>query len=423
MGVWEHRGKVAVAGVGHSFVDRRWDGKTMSETLGAKAIVACERAMEDAGVTKDQIDGILCCPESLAGGSGGPAAFWGPRPFFPPPYDSEVGLSIVNNEWLIKNMGLKNIKYAPDDVPAIGEHMGMAAQAVGDGKCTTALTIYTGANFEGRYRRGGENAQDYARGDRAFTVPWGNHGGNDFINVFPLTQYCLKYGGTPNDMAPFVVNQHRNGLLTPWGYYTNHEPYQLTVEDYVDSRYILKPLRIWDCDRPVHVVTAYLFTTAERARDMRQKPVYVLNHCQFNYRHRSTQPVLDDVEAGTDLAARMMWEGSGLGPNDLDVFNPYDGYSYVSLFYLEAFQWHGVKRGDGLAFFAGDIRVEGPHPFCSGGGNLGNGRTRSAMYTDSIEQLRGTAGARQIQIRCETAMCAFALPLGGGWLALGKYPS
>jgi hypothetical protein len=62
-------------------------------------------------------------------------------------------------------------------------------------------------------------------------------------------------------------------------------------------------------------------------------------------------------------------------------------------FFLEGFQWHGVKRGDAFAFYAGDIRVEGPHPFRSSGGNLGNGRTRTAMYTDSIEQLRGTAGA------------------------------
>jgi hypothetical protein len=64
----------------------------------------------------------------------------------------------------------------------------------------------------------------------------------------------------------------------------------------------------------------------------------------------------------------------------------------------EAFQWHGVKRGDAFAFYAGEIRVEGPHPFCSSGGNLGTGRTRTAMYTDSIEQFRGAAGAREVKV-------------------------
>ena len=89
----------------------------------------------------------------------------------------------------------------------------------------------------------------------------------------------------------------------------------------------------------------------------------------------------------------------------------------------EAFQWHGVKRGDAFAFYAGDIRAEGPHPFCSSGGNLGTGRCRTAMYTDSIEQLRGTAGARQVTVRAETALAAFTTPSSGGWIIFGKSPS
>jgi hypothetical protein len=95
----------------------------------------------------------------------------------------------------------------------------------------------------------------------------------------------------------------------------------------------------------------------------------------------------------------------------------------VAQFFLEAFQWHGVKRGDALAFYKGDIRVEGPHPFSSSGGNLWTGRCRTAMYTDSIEQLRGTAGARQVTVRAETALAAFTTPSSGGWIMFGKHPS
>src|SRR2546429_6348529 len=71
LGVWEHRGKVAVAGYGHSPVDRRWDGTSMDKTLGAYSILACQKAMDDAGVRPDQIDGIICCQSHIAGGSGG----------------------------------------------------------------------------------------------------------------------------------------------------------------------------------------------------------------------------------------------------------------------------------------------------------------------------------------------------------------
>ena len=56
---------------------------------------------------------------------------------------------------------------------------------------------------------------------------------------------------------------------------------------------------------------AYLFTTAERAKDMKQPPVYVLNHAQHNFRQRTTQPDLDEIEEWTDCAARRMYEGAG----------------------------------------------------------------------------------------------------------------
>jgi hypothetical protein len=156
---------------------------------------------------------------------------------------------------------------------------------------------------------------------------------------------------------------------------------------------------------------------------MRQRPVYVLNHSQHNFTKRTTQEDLDEIEDWTDRAAKRMYEGAGLAPKDIDIFNPYDGYAIITQFYLEAFQWHGVKRGDAFAFYAGDIRVEGPHPFSSSGGNLGNGRTRTAVHTDSIEQLRGTAGARQVRVRAETALAAFTTPSSGGWIIFGKYPS
>ena len=136
LGVWEHRGKVAVAGVGHSPVDRRWDGVSMDKTLGAYTILACQKAMDEAGVTADQVDGVICCDSHIAGGSGGSASQWAPRPYFAPPYDSEWGLTLVNAQWLIAQMGLRNVKFAPTGLPTISEMVGMAAQAVGDGQCS-----------------------------------------------------------------------------------------------------------------------------------------------------------------------------------------------------------------------------------------------------------------------------------------------
>src|SRR5260370_12802794 len=88
LGVWEHRGKVAVAGVGHSPVDRRWDGVSMDKTLGAYSILACRKAMDEAGVTPDPIDGVICCDSHIAGGSRGSPPHGAARPHFAPPYPS-----------------------------------------------------------------------------------------------------------------------------------------------------------------------------------------------------------------------------------------------------------------------------------------------------------------------------------------------
>src|ERR1700719_2196550 len=95
LGVWEHRGKVAVAGVEHSPVARRWDEVSMDQTLGAYSILACRKAMDEAGVTADQVDGVICCDSHIAGGSGGYASPLAPRPCFPPPYASELGPTLL----------------------------------------------------------------------------------------------------------------------------------------------------------------------------------------------------------------------------------------------------------------------------------------------------------------------------------------
>ena len=96
----------------------------MNQTLGAYSMLACELAMEDAGVTPNQIDGIICCDSHIAGNSGGTASNWAPRPYFDAPYDSEWGLTLVNGDWLVKQMELPNVKYAPSNVPIISPMVG-----------------------------------------------------------------------------------------------------------------------------------------------------------------------------------------------------------------------------------------------------------------------------------------------------------
>ena len=423
LGIWAHRGKVAIAGYGYSPLDRRWDGVSMDRTLGAFQVIAMQKAIEDAGLKPEDIDGLMVCPEP-AGDTWAQADRGLNRPYFAAPYDTEDGLSYTSAKWLIDEMArqgtpLTNLKYIDGNAPYIGPEMGKAAQAVGDGLAKNVLMTYNMGNVEGRYHL---EEGIYSAGGRQWSAPWGWMTSAMMQHGFVFLQYCTKYGGSRDNLAPFVVNQRRNGLMTPWGFYTQHEPYQITQEDYLDARPVSWPVTILDSDRPVQHAAAFLFTTAEQARDCKQKPIYVMSHAQINIPNRSTMATLDNHEAATDLLVKILYDGAGVTASDLDVFNPYDGFSVFTQTYLEAFGWHGVKRGDAFDFYKGDIRVEGPHPFNPSGGNLGNGRTRTAMYTDSVEQLRGIAGERQIRLRAETAACGMVTPTGNGHIFLSTVP-
>ena len=113
LGVWEHRGKVAAVGIGHSSTGRRWDG-TAENTIGAWAIEAMRKAMADAGVNGDQVDGIVLDTSTTTG------AHWpAGRPIpedivnaYKPTDDPLDGIAQLSAEWLINNMPeLTNIRF------------------------------------------------------------------------------------------------------------------------------------------------------------------------------------------------------------------------------------------------------------------------------------------------------------------------
>ena len=129
---------------------------------------------------------------------------------------------------------------------------------------------------------------------------------------------------------------------------------------------------------------AYLFTTPERAKDMKQKPVFILNHCTTRPKFGLHQG-LHNVQDSTDATGRKVYEGSGLTPADLDLENMYDGFTTFHVYFVEGLRYRGIQKGEFLDFVQGDISLEGPNPISISGGNSGSGRTRFWMHTDSIQ--------------------------------------
>ena len=426
LGVWEHRGKVAAVGIGHSPTYRRWDGRPET-TVGANSILALRKAMEHAGVSPNQVDGLVLVPVTTTG------AHWqsdDPVPMdvvnaYNPSDDPLDGIAKLSANWLLKNMPeLENVKFTMDAPGCMSAAIVVAAQAVGDGLAETCLVLKGWNNLSGRYNQGGISAADTVPGTYAVgpgRTIWGPPG--CATTALQFAEYCRKYGKHHDMMAPFMANSRRNGLLFPEGYWAQHRPEQLTPEDYLAARWIAKPANLFDNDIPVMASAAYLFTTAERAKDMKQKPVYILNHASSRGSPRSLIGTLDEVQAETASSGRKILEGAGITANDLSFENMYDGYAEFHQFHIEGLGYRGMKAGDALDFYQTDISIEGPNPVLPSGGNIGSGRTRFWMHTDSIQQLQGRAGARSVTgVKPEIAVSGGPTPFGGNFTVWSATP-
>ena len=246
-------------------------------------------------------------------------------------------------------------------------------------------------------------------------------------------RYLYKYNKTHDMMAPFVVNSRANGLKFPEGYWYQHRPTPLTTEEYQESRWVAEPANLYDNDIPIHTACAFLFTTAERARDLRQPPAYVLGHAAAGAWPATTCGLQGRAAPSTT------WKRPRSGrrarpsgcmrprasrPSDVDFENAYDGFSLFHVFWVEGFGFSGIKEGEALDFFASqDISINGPTPISPSGGNIGSGRTRFWMWTDTIQQIQGRAGERQIKKEANIGVTGSFMPLWSSFAVFSKDPS
>ena len=431
LGVWKHRGKVAAVGIGHSPTMRRWDERPET-SVGAWAILALRKAMEDAGVTPDQVDGLVLGEETTTG------SFWPAEKPIPEDFlnafqqtDNPLdGLAKLSAAWILKNMPeLTNVKTVITAPVCMSMVLTAAIQAVGDGRTHTCLVLKGWHNFSGRYYQGGANAQDTVAGPGKFGQALA--GPASYGTAMQFQRYLHKYGKTHEMMAPFVVNSRRNGLLFPEGYWAQHRPEPLTAEDYNNARWVAKPANLFDNDIPIQAAGAYLITTAERAKDMRQKPVYVLGHAgagrfenglYLGAKSRGVIETLEEAQGNAASTGRKLFEAAGIQSTDIDFENMYDGFGLFHVFHIEGIRYAGIKEGEALDLFQNDISIDSAFPVSPSGGNIGSGRTRFWNHTDSIQQLQGRAGARQMKKQVEVGLSGGFMPFWSNFVVWSSSP-
>ena len=158
---------------------------------------------------------------------------------------------------------------------------------------------------------------------------------------------------------------------------------------------ICDPLRLLDCCLETDGACAFLVTSAERVRDLKQRPVYIMAAASGGGYHPSQW--LDWAESTAHRVAPRLFGTAGIAPRDIGAAMLYDAFTYMVLVALEAYGF--CKPGEaGLFVESGGIEMDGQLPVNTHGGMLSEGYMHGFnQIIEAVEQLRGSAGSRQLK--------------------------
>lgn len=387
-------GRVAIVGVGYSTTGRNTG--LSSRELALQATLA---ALDDAGMAPADVDGVSMC-WSVAG----------PAP---------EGLEGVNAPDLARMLDIDPLHFDFSGGQVFMSSAQAAINAVRAGDCHTAIALRVinqrksvsdlMASDEPTYVADDTTYATMPFGGMQFSQPFGSILPAQAMGAVIAQRYLDVYGATEEDFAAHVLNQRYHASLNPDAIFRT----PLTMDEYFAARMISKPLRLLDCDYPVDSGSAVIFTTEERARDWRKPPVFVEAAVQgqtWGAAH-SPETIGDDCWASPVETAARLWSRTSLTPADVDVVQLYDGFTQISLLWLEALGF--CERGGAGDFIrSGAARVGGALPMNTDGGMCNAGRRHGAnQCIESVLQLRGECGDRQV------AGAEVALWTNGYWWA------
>jgi acetyl-CoA acetyltransferase len=366
--------QVAIVGVGTTPFARYLPGRTM-ESL---AVEAAKNAILDAGLGAADIDGI-CTSDSMRHGS-----------FAPEAASLQEALGIPATTWT-----------ASVTVPFSFLLM-EAVHAVFAGSCTTALIVHP------VYRIGPVGDDPF----RPRMVP----AARSVAPAFPMTdgyasfaaRYVQQYGGSRMGLGLVAINDRQHAVHN--AHAVMREP--MTMDDYLNARMVRWPLGLFDMDLPIDGADALVVTRAERARDRPKKAVYV----HATSAGRTGHPTFANTESlaynGQHVAIAALRRKTGLWIDDADLLYAYDGYTVITVNWLENLGF--CEKGEAGSFLRDSwdpvtdvARIGGRVPMNSHGGNLSEGGTQgSGDFREAVLQLRGECGDRQVPGHPKVALLA-----------------
>ncbi len=386
--------RACITGIGQSEVGRRLGRDPLDLTLDA-----CIEAIEDAGLSRDDIDGLATYPGAMGGAPG----FTG------------AGVTEVHDALRLKLDWFAGGLELPGQLGSVVN----ACMAVATGLATHVLCFRSvwEATAQGKSGRsgigvgsgGGGGGGFRPSGQMEWSLPFRSYSAANWIALC-AQRHFHEFGTTREQLGWIPINARRNAGDNPAAIYRD----PMTLDDYLSARMISTPLGLFDCDAPCDGATAFVVSRREAARDLRHAPIGVEAVGTAIHGRPSWDQWDDMTTMALRDAAAMLWKRTDLKPGDVDTAQLYDGFSFICLAWLEALGFCG--KGEGGPFVEGGRRIarEGEIPLNTHGGQLSAGRLHGYGFLhEACVQLRGAGGARQVPGEPEVAVAA----AGGGPLA------
>jgi acetyl-CoA acetyltransferase len=360
--------KAAIVGVGETDYARDYEASRarpegyQSATTESLAKTAFDRALSDAGLRRADIDGLSLC---TMGGS---------------------DLRAMAGALGIEPRYAVNGGFIMDDVipPAVG--------ALASGKCDTIALVYAAPSRSAARVYGGEQHGPGAPYSYYYFHPWG-WSSQAAHWAFMCTYYLNKYGATEEDLGSVAVALRRHALRNDNAIMGK----PMTAEDYLQSRYIVAPLRLYDLCLVNDGGVCLILRRAEEARSLPRVPVEVAGWAHAKVAGRKLHYLVRErLRPHLRAAGAAALGMAGLTLGDVRHFQGYDASSIHLVSQIEGYGF--VEAGQGLEFCKdGQIDLGGQLPVNTSGGMLSEAYMHGWNHVaEAVRQLRHEAGRRQV---------------------------
>lgn len=355
----------AIVGLGMTEMSRKF-----TRPPAILAVEAIRLAMEDAGLHKHDIDGLLINRSPVV------------------PFESlNVTLQNVGG---LRNLRLLNDLQAEGSTAA--QMIQFAALAIREGLANAVACVFADTPLTPGQSAGMAFGQTLAgEGIPGMEAVFGLFGA-PAAYALAARRHMALYGTTNDHLGTIAVSNRAWAVMNPLA--VLREP--LTLEAYHKSRWIVEPFHLLDCAMPVNGAIAVIVTSARRARELRQPPVYVVGMGQAHPGNPNRAGYENEVITGASLAKETAYAMAGITAEDINLREFYDPFTYVTLLMLEEYGF--CSKGEGGSLVAtGSIAPGGNLPTNTGGGHL-SGYYMQGMtpISEAIIQARGQAGERQV---------------------------